>query len=67
MFPPLHNYVHTPRNDEARLDWDGIHIAMVLGKSMCVYAYLGVELDEGLTDTLNNMIGTTNNKANRKV
>ena len=39
MFPPQHNYVLTPRNDEVRLDWEGIHIAMVSGKSMfiCVF------------------------------
>ena len=55
------------RNDRAKLDWktESLYISNnALGK-VNVYKYLGVDLDENLT--MNNMIDSTFNKANRKV
>ena len=56
-----------PRNDTAKTKWEAVNICPkneVLGK-VSVNKYVGVDLDESLS--LNVMIDTTYNKANRKV
>ena len=55
------------RNDRAKLDWktESLYISNNASGKVNVYKYLGVDLDENLT--MNNMIDSTFNKANRKV
>ena len=56
-----------PRNEVAKTNWGSINISLEgeeLGK-VGVYTYLGVDLDDSLS--MNVMIDSSHNKANRKV